>query len=68
MLGFFKKKICKVVIEVKKMENCDVVEVIVWGVYMIFYVDGICDVKEIVIFEKIIVVLFVFFLFVGEIV
>lgn len=37
MLGFFKKKTRKAVIEVKKMENRDAVEATVWGAYMISY-------------------------------
>ncbi|MBA1086210.1 tellurite resistance TerB family protein, partial [Escherichia coli] len=40
MLGFFKKKTRKAVIEVKKMENRDAVEATVWGAYMISYADG----------------------------
>ncbi|HBW8750147.1 TPA: tellurite resistance TerB family protein, partial [Klebsiella pneumoniae] len=39
MLGFFKKKTRKAVIEVKKMENRDAVEATVWGAYMIAYAD-----------------------------
>lgn len=52
MLGFFKKKTRKAVIEVKKMENRDAVEATVWGAYMISYADGTCDAKEIAILEK----------------
>lgn len=52
MLGFFKKKTRKAVIEVKKMENRDAVEATVWGAYMIAYADGNCDAKEIAILEK----------------
>lgn len=46
MLGFFKKKTRKAVIEVKKMENRDAVEATVWGAYMIAYADGNCDEKK----------------------
>ncbi|HFH2118620.1 TPA: tellurite resistance TerB family protein [Shigella dysenteriae] len=67
MLGFFKKKTRKAVIEVKKMENRDAVEATVWGAYMISYVDGTCDAKEIAILEKTIAALPAFSPFAGEI-
>ncbi|HGV7807673.1 TPA: tellurite resistance TerB family protein [Escherichia coli] len=67
MLGFFKKKTRKAVIEVKKMENRDAVEATVWGAYMISYSDGTCDAKEIAILEKTISALPEFSPFAGEI-
>ncbi len=67
MLGFFKKKTRKAVIEVKKMENRDAVEATVWGAYMIAYADGNCDAKEIAILEKTISALPAFSPFAGEI-
>ncbi|ENC3305819.1 tellurite resistance TerB family protein, partial [Escherichia coli] len=67
MLGFFKKKTRKAVIEVKKMENRDAVEATVWGAYMISYADGTCDAKEIAILEKTIAALPAFSPFAGEI-
>ncbi|BCG34750.1 tellurite resistance protein (plasmid) [Escherichia coli] len=67
MLGLFKKKTRKAVIEVKKMENRDAVEATVWGAYMIFYADGTCDAKEISILEKTIAALPAFSPFAGEI-
>lgn len=67
MLGLFKKKTRKAVIEVKKMENRDAVEATVWGAYMISYVDGTCDAKEIAILEKTIAALPAFSPFAGEI-
>ncbi|HHH3470843.1 TPA: tellurite/colicin resistance protein, partial [Klebsiella pneumoniae] len=66
MLGFFKKKTRKAVIEVKKMENRDAVEATVWGAYMIAYADGNCDAKEIAILEKTISALPAFSPFAGE--
>ncbi|CTZ87593.1 tellurite resistance protein TerB [Escherichia coli] len=67
MLGFFKKKTRKAVIEVKKMENRDAVEATVCGAYMISYADGTCDAKEIAILEKTIAALPAFSPFAGEI-
>ncbi|WHC86420.1 tellurite resistance TerB family protein [Escherichia coli] len=67
MLGLFKKKTRKAVIEVKKMENRDAVESTVWGAYMISYADGTCDAKEISILEKTIAALPAFSPFAGEI-
>ncbi|ENK3691200.1 tellurite/colicin resistance protein, partial [Escherichia coli] len=67
MLGFFKKKTRKAVIEVKKMENRDAVEATVWGGYMISYANGTCDAKEISILEKTIAALPAFSPFAGEI-
>ncbi|EOL4419757.1 tellurite resistance TerB family protein [Escherichia coli] len=67
MLGFFKKKTRKAVIEVKKMENRDAVEATVWGAYMVSYSDGTCDAKEIAILEKTISALPEFSPFAGEI-
>ncbi len=67
MLGFFKKKTRKAVIEVKKMENRDAVEATVWGAYMIAYADGNCDAKEIAILEKTISALPAFSPSAGEI-
>ncbi|EOW5675262.1 tellurite resistance TerB family protein [Escherichia coli O9:H4] len=67
MLGFFKKKTRKAVIEVKKMENRDAVEATVWGAYMISYADCTCDAKEIAILEKTIAALPAFSPFAGEI-
>ena len=52
MLGIFKKKARKAVVEVKKMENRDAVEATVWGAYSIAYADGTCDAKEIATLEK----------------
>ena len=67
MLGLFKKKTRKAVIEVKKMENRDAVEATVWGAYMISYADGTCDAKEISILENTIEALAAFSPFAGEI-
>ena len=67
MLGFFKKKTRKAVIEVKKMENRDAVEATVGGAHMSSYADGTCDAKEIAILEKTIAALPAFSPFAGEI-
>lgn len=52
MLGIFRKKTRKAIVEVKKMENRDAVEATVWGAYSIAYADGTCDAKEIAVLEK----------------
>ncbi|HIE7866272.1 TPA: tellurite/colicin resistance protein, partial [Salmonella enterica] len=43
MLGIFRKKTRKAIVEVKKMENRDAVEATVWGAYSIAYADDTCD-------------------------
>lgn len=66
MLGFFKRKLVKLLSK-SKMENRDAVEATVWGAYMISYADGTCDAKEIAILEKTIAALPAFSPFAGEI-
>ncbi len=67
MLGIFRKKTRKAIVEVKKMENRDAVEATVWGAYSIAYADGTCDAKEIAVLEKTIAALPAFAPFSGEI-
>lgn len=67
MFGVFKKKTRKAITEVKKMENRDAVEAIVWGAYSIAFADGTCDAKEIAVLEKTIAALPAFAPFSGEI-
>lgn len=52
MLGIFRKKTRKAIVEVKKMENRDAVEATVWGAYSIAYADGTCDAKELQCWRK----------------
>ncbi|TQN81011.1 UNVERIFIED_ORG: tellurite resistance protein [Citrobacter freundii] len=67
MLGLFKKKTRKAIVEVKKMENRDAVEATIWGAYSIAYADGSCDAKEIAVLEKTVAALPAFAPFAGEI-
>ncbi|EGG4120923.1 tellurite/colicin resistance protein [Salmonella enterica] len=67
MLGIFKKKARKAVVEIKKIENRDAVEATVWGGYYISYRDGECSPAEIQVLEKTIGAVPAFSAFAGEI-